>query len=162
MHPKDGNRTMYKADAHISEYMTNAAVFVDSRGGNTRKLADAIAGELGVPVGDIAASLPEDAGILFLGSGTYGGKPGEALMKLIGSGNLAGKKVAIFGTSANSAGSEKMIAAMTSALTQKGATILGSWHCPGKFLIMNWGRPNKEDLDRAKKFAREMLTVSSS
>jgi flavodoxin len=153
---------MYKADDHISEYMTEIAVFVDSRGGNTRKMADAIAEELGVPVGDIAASLPDDAKILFLGSGTYGGKPGEALMKFIGSGSLAGKKVAMFGTSMSPAGSEKMIAAMTDALTQKGATILGSWHCPGKFLLMNRGRPNKEDLDGAKKFAREMLAVSPS
>ncbi|MGB9175633.1 MAG: flavodoxin family protein [Methanoregula sp.] len=139
--------------------MTDVAVFVDSRGGNTRKLADAIAEELSVTVGDITASLPDDAKILFLGSGTYGGKPGEALMKFIGSGSLTGKKVAMFGTSASPAGSEKMIAVMTDALTQKGATILGSYHCPGKFLIMNWGRPSKEDLDKAKKFAREILTV---
>jgi flavodoxin len=158
-HSGDRNRIMYKADDHISEYMTDVAVFVDSRGGNTRKLADAIAEELGVTVGDITASLPDDAKILFLGSGTYGGKPGEALMKFIGSGSLTGKKVATFGTSASSAGSEKMIAVMTDALTQKGATILGSYHCQGKFLIMNWGRPNKEDLDKAKKFAREILSV---
>jgi len=61
--------------------MAGIAVFVDSRGGNTRKVADAIAEELDIPVGDITASLPGDAGILFLGSGTYGGKPGEAMTK---------------------------------------------------------------------------------
>jgi len=137
--------------------MTNVAVFVDSRGGNTRKVADALAEELGVPVGDITASLPGDAGILFLGSGTYGGKPGEAMTKFIGAGSFSGRKVALFGTSAAPAGSEKMIGVMADALQQKGATIAGSWHCPGKFLIMNWGRPNREDLDNAKKFARDML-----
>jgi len=52
-----------------------------------------------------------------------------------------------------------MIAAMTDLLTRKGATILGSYHCRGKFLLMNRGHPNKEDLDNAKKFAREMITL---
>jgi flavodoxin len=140
--------------------MTDVAVFVDSRGGNTRKVADAIAEELGVTVGDITASLPDDVKLLFLGSGTYGGKPGEALMKFIGSGSFTGKKVAMFGTSASPAGSEKMIAVMTDALKQKGATISGSYHCGGKFLVLNWGRPNKEDLDNAKKFAREMVRLA--
>jgi flavodoxin len=140
--------------------MTDIAVFVDSRGGNTRKVADAIAEELGVPVGDITISPPGDAKILFLGSGTYGGKPGEAMMKFIGAGTFTGRRVAVFGTSGAPAGSEKMIAVMTDALKQKGAVILGSYHCRGRFLILNWGRPGREDLDNAKKFAREMLRAS--
>jgi len=137
--------------------MADIAVFVDSRGGNTRKVADAIAEELGIKVGDVTASMPDDAKIMFLGSGTYGGKPGVAMQKFIESGNFTGRKVALFGTSASPAGSEKMIAVMADALKLKGATILGNYHCRGKFLFTNWGRPNKEDLDNAKKFAREML-----
>jgi flavodoxin len=139
--------------------MTSVAVFVDSRGGNTKKVADAIARELGVTVGDITASLPDDAGILFLGSGTYGGKPGEAMTKFIGSGTFTGRKVALFGTSGGAGGAEKMIAVMADSLKQKGATIVGSFHCPGRFLIMNWGHPDTKDLDNAKKFARDMLGV---
>lgn len=137
--------------------MAGISVFVDSRGGNTRKVADAIAEELGVTVGDITGSLPNDAGILFLGSGTYGGKPGEAMTRFIGSGNFSGRKVALFGTSGGAGGAEKMTAVMADALKQKGAAIIGSYHCPGRFLVMNWGRPNREDIDKAKKFAREML-----
>ena len=52
-----------------------------------------------------------------------------------------------------------MIAAMADLLTRKGATILGNFHCRGKFLLMNRGHPDKEDLDNAKKFAREMLIL---
>ena len=137
--------------------MTDIAVLVDSRGGNTRKVADAIADELGVKVGDVTASLPDDAKILFLGSGTYGGRPGEAMIKLIGSGNFTGRKVALFGTAGGAGGAEKMIAAMTNALAGKGAAILGSWHCKGRMLVVNWGHPNTEDLENARKFAREML-----
>jgi flavodoxin I len=137
--------------------MTDIAVLVDSRGGNTRKVADAIADELGVKAGDVTAPLPDDAKILFLGSGTYGGRPGEAMLKLIGSANFTGRKVALFGTAGGDGGAGKMIAVMTDALTQKGASILGSWHCRGRMLVVNWGHPDKEDLENAKKFAREML-----
>jgi flavodoxin len=140
--------------------MTEVSVFVDSRGGNTKKVADAIAEELGITVGDITTSSPDDATILFLGSGTYGGKPGEVMMKFIESGNLSGHKVAIFGTSASLTGGQKMIDAMSDSLKRKGATIVGSYRCKGKFFLVNRGHPTKEDLDNAKKFAREMLNKS--
>jgi flavodoxin I len=140
--------------------MTDVSVLVDSRGGNTRKIADAIAEEMGIKAGDVTTSPPEDAKILFLGSGTYGGKPGEAMMKFIGSGNFSGSKVAIFGTSASVAGGQKMIDAMTDILKQKVTTILGSYHCRGKMFLVNRGHPNKEELDNARKFAREMLNKS--
>lgn len=137
--------------------MTDVSVLVDSRGGNTRKVAVAIAEELGITAKDVTASSTDDAKILFLGSGTYGGKPGEAMMKFIESGNFLGRNVAIFGTSASLTGSQKLISAMTDILKQKSATILGNYHCKGKFILVNRGHPNKEDMDNAKKFAREML-----
>jgi flavodoxin I len=137
--------------------MTDISVLVDSRGGNTRKVADAIAEEMGIKATDVSTSQPDDAKILFLGSGTYGGKPGQEMMKFIGSGNFSGRKVAIFGTSGSIAGGQNMIVTMTDILKGKGAIILGSYHCRGKTFLVNWGHPNKEDLDNAKKFAREML-----
>jgi flavodoxin len=141
--------------------MAEISVLVDSRGGNTRKLADAIAEELGVRVGEIGTPLTDDARVLFLGSGTYGGKPGEAMMKFIGTGSFTGRKAALFGTSSSAAGSVKMMGVMADALNQKGATILGSFPCRGKFLLMNRGRPGAEDLENVKKFAREMIRAAS-
>jgi len=149
-------RIIYKADNHTSENMTEVSVLVDSRGGNTRKIADAIAEELGVRAENVTTAVP-DAKVLFLGSGTYGGKPGEVMMKFIGSGNFTGRKVALFGTSASLAGGQKMIVAMTDMLMQKGATILGSYHCKGRFLLVNWSHPDKEDLENAQQFARHMF-----
>jgi flavodoxin len=140
--------------------MDDIAVFVDSRGGNTRKVADAIAEELGVRVGDLMTPLPADVKVLFLGSGTYGSAPGKEMMKFVTENVFTGRKIALFGTSMASAGAQKMIAAMEDALTRKDATVLGSYHCKGKFLLFNRGRPNTEDLDNAKKFAREMLKAS--
>jgi flavorubredoxin len=79
------------------------------------------------------------------------------MMKFITDNDFTNRKVALFGTSMASEGALKMIAVMEDALTRKGAKILGSYHCKGKFLLVNRGRPNTEDLDNAKKFGREML-----
>jgi flavodoxin I len=147
---------IYNAGSHRSEIMTDVSVVVDSRGGNTRNVADAIAEEMGISAKDVTPGLIDDAKLLFLGSGTYKGKPGEAMMKFIGSGNFSGRKVALFGTSASLAGGQKMITVMTDALTKKGATIAGAYHCKGKMLVINWGHPDSEDLENAKKFARMM------
>jgi len=141
----------------ISENMADIAVFVDSHGGNTRKVADALAEELGASVGDLMTPLPADAKVLFLGSGTYGGAPGKEMMKFVTDNVFTGRRVALFGTSMAEAGARKMIAALEDALTRKGATVLGSYQCRGKFLLFNRGRPNTGDLDNAKKFAREMV-----
>ena len=131
-----------------------------SKGGNTRKLADAIARELGVKATDIktASILDPAADIIFLGSGCYGSKPGEEMMKFIEKNDFSGRKVAVFGTSGGNAGME--VDLMAAALKHKGATVLGSYHCKGKaFLLFSTGHPNQEDLDGARKFAREMAML---
>ncbi|MFA5269320.1 MAG: flavodoxin family protein [Methanoregula sp.] len=140
--------------------MADIAIFVDSRGGNTRKVADAIAEELGVSVGDLTTPLPADQKVLFLGSGTYGGAPGKEMMKFVTDNVFTGRRVVLFGTSMAEAGALKMIAALEDAVTKKGATVLGNYHCKGKFLLFNWGRPNAEDLNNAKKYSREMYRAS--
>jgi flavodoxin len=138
--------------------MTDVSVIVDSRGGNTRKVADAIAEEMGITAKDVTPGLTDDAKLLFLGSGIYAGKPGDAMMKFIESGDFSGRKVALFGTSASLAGGQKLITTMTDALTKKGATITGAYHCRGKMFLINRGHPDNEDLENAKKFARMMKT----
>ncbi len=138
--------------------MSDVSVIVYSRGGNTRRLADAIAAELGVKAVDVKAASPGDAKVIVLGTGTYGGKPGKDMLDFIEANDFKGRKVAIFYTSANPHGHQGLVDTMTGALKSKGATLQGIYHCPGKFIIfMNRGRPNKEDLDNARKFAREMV-----
>ena len=60
--------------------------------GNTKKIAAAIAGELGVEARGIKSVdvLPQE-GLLFLGSGSYGDKPGEDVAKFIADGDFAGR-----------------------------------------------------------------------
>ena len=131
-------------------------VLVYSRGGNTRKLADAIAGELGVKAEDAkTASLDKGNGILFMGSGCYGGKPGNEIMQFIEANDFKGRIVALFGTSANGHG--KQVGIMEEALKQKGAKILGIYESTGQFIwFVRRGHPNEEDVAGAKKFAIDM------
>src|SRR5512143_2366617 len=110
--------------------MSDFEVIYYSRGGNTKRLADAIAGELGVKAVDVkTAALSPDVNIIFLGSGCYGGKPGEDMVKFIQSGKLSGRKVALFGTSMGGIGKE--VDEMAAALRQKGANVVGSYFCKG-------------------------------
>jgi flavodoxin I len=131
-------------------------VLFDSKGGNTRKLADAIAEELGTKTADVrGASIDPAAGVIFLGSGCYGSRPGEGMAKFIANNDFTGRKVALFSTSGGGAGKE--LGAMADALNPKGATVLGNYTCKGKFVLLNRGRPDRADLDAAKRFAREMV-----
>lgn len=130
-----------------------------SRGGNTRKLADAIAEELGIKAVDIkAASIEPAPGVLFLGSGCYGGRPGEDMTKFIQAHDFTGRKVALFSTSWMNAGKE--LAVMASALQGKGVAVIGNYHCKGKTsLIFNRGHPDQSDLAGGKKFAQDMAKL---
>lgn len=127
--------------------------------GNTKKLALAIAEELSVEAQSIksGATVSED-GILFLGSGSYGDKPAEDMVKYIETNDFTGRKVALFGTSGKGEGRE--VQSMTETLKQKGADILGSYYCKGKaFVVVNLGHPDKDELTGARAFARQMAGI---
>ena len=125
-----------------------------SKGDNTRKLADAIARELGVKATDIKIASIDPAA----DTGCYGSRPGDEMMKFIEKNDFTDRKVATFGTSGGNAGME--VDLMAAALKNGGAIVLGSYHCKGRaFLLFNIGRPNQEDLEGARKFAREMVML---
>jgi flavodoxin I len=127
-----------------------------SRGGNTRKVADAIAAELGTKAAGVkSASIDPAAGVIFLGSGSYGSQPGEDWKKFVEAHDFAGRNVAVFGTSGGGTGNEVKV--MAEALKNKGARVIGSHHCKGKFLLWSRGHPDAADLEAAGKFAREMV-----
>jgi len=129
--------------------------------GNTKKMADVIAEELGVTAVSVkdVTGVPSN-GILFLGSGCYGGKPGDAMVKFIANNDFRGRRVALFGTSGGGVGQETQ--AMVEALKQKEAIVLGSYDRTGTtFVFINSGHPDRNDLEGARRFAREMAALSS-
>jgi len=136
--------------------MENVAVLVDSRGGHTRKIADAIAEEFGVVVGDIKRPLP-DAEICFLGSGMYGTGPGLYMNRLLREGTFTGRKVALFATASYPGDGEKMLGAMAETLEKKGAKVLGDAGLRGKVILVRYRNPHPEDLADARHWARAIV-----
>jgi flavodoxin len=138
--------------------MVTAAVLVDSRGGHTRKMAAAIADELNTTVGDILRPLPE-ADILFLGSGMYGTGPGLYMNRLLREGTFTGRNVALFATASYPKDGEKMLARMADTLGQKGAHVLKTDKQTGMVILVHFRNVHAEDLDAARKWAREIVTM---
>ena len=124
--------------------------------GNTKKVAEAIAAELGVKAENIKTKkeLTRDS-CVFLGSGYYGGGPGRKMRKFIAGNDFKGRQVALFGTSGGGEGKEVRV--MEQLLKPKGALIRGSFYCEASyFFLFNRGHPSDEEITSARMFANEM------
>jgi flavodoxin len=130
-----------------------------SQGGNTKKIAEAIAGELGVTAEDVKTKAsPAKDSLIFLGSGIYNQKPGKALADFIERNDFTGRKVAVFGTASMLL--KRQLAGLEKMLADKGATVTGSFGCRGESVFFNHcfnrNRPNTKDLEAAREFAQKM------
>ena len=123
---------------------------------NTKKVAQAIAAELGVKAESVKVKqeLDKDS-FVFLGSGCYANKPGRKLRKFIARNDFKGRQVALFGTSGDGEGKE--VKAMEKLLKPTGALIRGCFYCKGRALFFfNRGHPSNEELAKVREFANEM------
>ncbi len=128
-----------------------------SRCGNTRKVAKSFYEELSVESFDIKKCSPGISNYQFLiiGSGTYGGKPSKELTEFLEAlPEVENKKVFFFSTCSGDA--TKTIETMKQILNKKGYTIGDSFTCFGKFALLKRGHPNKEELNNAKDFAKQI------
>jgi len=133
----------------------NYQVIYFSRKGSTRKIAETIAAEIGVNAEDVKNTNLKDNALVFLGSGCYGGKPGKDMIEFIEKNNFKSIKVALFGTSGGGEGQETH--EMEKILKSKEAKIKSKFFCKGKFFLMNRGKPDEEDINDAKNFAKSMI-----
>ncbi|PYG87302.1 flavodoxin I [Ruminiclostridium sufflavum DSM 19573] len=129
-----------------------------SRGGNTKKIAEAMAEELEVPKAEQVppAYPPENVQLLFLGTGIYAGKPDSKMVEFIRTLNTDRvKNAAVFGTNG---GQDTAIETVKSLLREKGINVIDeTFSCKGKyFLFINRNKPDSEDLKAAKVFARKV------
>jgi flavodoxin len=138
-----------------------AIVVYYSRGGNTRKVAEAIAEELDVTPIDVKSASPDvsDASLVIVGSGTYGGKPGKEMVAYLE--NLkpaSGKKAACFSSCAGDA--TKTLEAMKEILKRKGFSVGDCFSCFGKFVgLAKRGHPSAEELQQAREFAKKLASA---
>jgi flavodoxin len=134
-----------------------------SRGGNTRKIAEVMAEELGVMAVDVKKEQPDvsDVDLLVVGSGTYGSKPGKGMVAYLE--NLkpvAGKKAACFSSCA-SGDASKTLQAMKGILSKKGYSNVDCFSCLGKWLmgLSRRGHPSDEELAQAREFAKKLKST---
>ncbi len=130
-----------------------------SKGGNTKKVAEAIAEELEVPKTEQVppAYPPEKVQLLFLGTGVYAGKPDPKMIEFVRTLNSDRvKNVAVFGTKGGD--DKRAIETVKSLLKEKGINVVDeTFSCKGKyFIFFNRNKPDSEDIKAAKAFARKV------
>ena len=130
------------------------AVRFYTRSGNTEKLAKAIAETVGVKEESVDIPLDDKADILFLGCSYYAFDVDENVKKFIKENKDKIGKIVCFGTSAMM---KSVYKPMKKVAEECGVDIeKEDFHCHGSFGPMHKGRPNKDDISNAKKFAERI------
>ena len=134
----------------------STAVRYYSKGGNTKKLAEAIASVAGCEALRIDTPITEETDVLFLGASVYAYGIAEEMRRFISDMDVSKvKKVVVFSTSALA---QRAFPEIEKALKDTGVNVEErNFYCRGSFLMMHKGRPNEKDLEDAKKFAKEIL-----
>jgi flavodoxin len=131
-----------------------------SRSGNTRKLAEVIAKELGVTAENVKTKQGLTAGsFIVLGSGNYGNKPGKDMINFLTGADFTGHKVAILETSGGASGKGALF--MEEIVKTRGGVIFDKWTCKAQFLCANRGRPNESDFAAARQWAWDIQKAVS-
>jgi len=124
--------------------------------GNTKKLAEAVAGALGVEALPITEPVEEPVDVLFLGNSYYAFTIAPQVKAFIQ--KLDKEKVGMianFGSAAMMGSTFKKVAAEAKRV---GIPMVNKeFHCRGEFKGLHKGRPNEQDLANAAEFARQFL-----
>ncbi len=149
--------------------MKTLIVYTSFHHNNTEKIARAMAGVLDADLTD-----PEDADIqeydlIGFGSGIYFGKHDKRLLKLAENLSASGRKKAFVFSTSGLSDRMNIFAShfhnpLKKKLQEKGFDVVGEFNCPGfdtagPFKVIGGvskGRPNKEDMEKAKRFAVKM------
>lgn len=124
--------------------------------GNTKKLAEAVAGALGVEALPITEPVEEPVDVLFLGNSYYAFSIAPQVKAFIQ--KLDKEKVGMianFGSAAMMGSTFKKVAAEAKRV---GIPMVNKeFHCRGEFKSLHKGRPNEQDLANAAEFARQFV-----
>ena len=126
-----------------------------SRGGNTKKLAEAIANAVGATAKTTSEALTEDVDLLFLGSSVYAYGVDDEIKRFIQDIDVKVGKVVNFSTAALIKSTYKQVGKL---LAEKGIPqAKEEFYCKGSFGPMHKGRPNEADCENAAAFAKEII-----
>jgi flavodoxin len=143
-------------------------VLYASKGGNTRKIAQAVASEIDCEALDVAADSGLSAldldnfDLVFLGTGIYTGNPIAEMEQYIQAADLGkSKRFALFITWGGAGKTRQMVAdKLRKMLEDKGQQVAENmFSCYGgsKFSFLKRGHPNSEDIQAAKHWANELV-----
>ena len=133
----------------------NIAVRYFTRSGNTKKLADTIAQELGVEALDVTHPLSEPTDIVFLGCSYYAFDVDGHVKDFIIDNAMKIRKLALFGTSAMMKSTYKPVKKVAD---ESGVELASDeFHCRGQFHFAHKGRPDEADMKAAADFAESAL-----
>jgi flavodoxin len=144
--------------------MKTLIVYASVHHQNTEKIAKVMAEELGadlVPIDHAQRETLTAYDLIGFGSGIYGGKFHKTLLQVVeGLPAVTGKHAFIFSTRGGAEGQGH--AALKEKLVNRGFSITGDFSCKGWDTVgplklfggINKGRPNEDDLEEARVFAR--------
>ena len=131
-----------------------AAVRYYTQTGNTKKLVDAIADELGMEAKSIDSPLEEDVDILFLCNSVYWAGVDGKVKKFLKS---PGAKIRQLVNVSTAALIESTYGQMKKLAADAGIPLSDrEFHCKGSFKALHKGKPDDADIAAAKRFAREI------
>ena len=131
-----------------------AAVRYYTQTGNTKKLADAIAAELGVKAKSVDTPLEEDADILFLCNSVYWAGVDGKVKKFV---KDPGAKIGQLVNVSTAALIESTYGQMKKLAADAGIPLSErEFHCKGSFKALHKGKPDNADIAAVKRFAREI------
>ena len=134
----------------------NFAVRYYTQTGNTKKLAEAVAGALGVEALPITEPVEEKVDVLFLGNSYYAFSIAPQVKAFIQ--KLDKEKVGMianFGSAAMMGSTFKKVAAEAKRV---GIPMVNKeFHCRGEFKGLHKGKPDDQDLANAAEFARQFM-----
>ena len=127
-----------------------------SKTGNTKKLAEVVAKQVGVTAKPIMEQIEDDIDILFLGGAVYAFDIDPLLKTFIES--LDPQKIKIVVIFSTAAILQSAYGQIKGALKKQGIQVSSKeFHCPGHYKILRKGRPNSEDIKNAERFAQEIM-----
>lgn len=131
------------------------AVRYYSKGGNTKKMAEAVADTINSSAENLQVNLTEEVDVLFLGSSLYAGKYNKDVEVFLNNNKHLIKEVVCFGSSASGKSTQPQVKKWGE---KNGVNVNDKFfNCVGHFLFAHKNRPNEDDLNQLKDFVKEIV-----
>lgn len=132
-----------------------AAVRYYSRTGNTKKLAEAVADAVGVTAEDIGHPLEENVDFLFLCNSVYWNSIDGKVKAFL---TAPGHKIRMLVNISSAALKESTYKQIKALAAEAGISVdEREFHCKGSFMALHKGKPDQNDIENVKKFAKGII-----